>query len=208
MAQRLVHYAIAKNLIEKNIIKEQYEFIIGSLIPDCNEHTNEHYNFTHYVVINKNRKAIDFNVFFERYREKILNNELYFGYYIHLITDALYRDFMYNIKDLRKYRSDKEFYENLYSDYNALNKILINKYNLEQINLDKKNIPKELNLADISIFQQDFDNDFTKEYNINKLYYLTKEITFEFIDYAVEILYNHIIDIKNEKMELLELYWW
>ena len=86
--------------------------------------------------------------------------------------------------------------------------IVINKYNLEPINIDKNIIPLEFNLADISIFQQDFDNDFTKEYDIKKVYYLTKEITFEFIDYAVEILYNHIVDIKNGKIELLELYRW
>lgn len=208
MAQRLVHYAIAKNLLDKNIIKDEYKFVIGSLIPDCNEHTDEHYNFTHNVVINANKKTIDFNAFLKKYREEILNNELYLGYYIHLITDALYRDFMYNIKELRKYRTDEDFYEKLYSDYNALNRILINKYNLEPINIDKNIIPLEFDLADISIFQQDFDNDFTKEYDINKLYYLTKEITFEFIDYAVEILYNHVVDIENNNIKLLELYWW
>ena len=208
MAQRLVHYAIAKKVIEKNIIENEYNFVIGSLIPDCNEHTNEHHSFTHNVVVNENEKTVDFNAFFERYREEILNNELYLGYYIHLITDALYRNFMYNIKDLRKYRKDENFSEKLYSDYNKLNKILINKYNLEPINIDKNIIPLEFNLADISIFQQDFDNDFTKEYDIKKVYYLTKEIIFEFIDYAVELLYNHIINLKNGKIKLLELYWW
>ena len=44
----------------------------------------------------------------------------------------------------------------------------------------------------------------------NKFLHITTvpDCIFEFVDYVVEILYNHIVDIKNEKIKLLELYWW
>ncbi len=208
MAQRIVHYAIAKELINKNIIKNEYNFIIGSIIPDSNEHTPEHYNKTHYIIYGENIKTINFNKFFKKYKDKIFEDEIYLGYYVHLITDCLYRHFMYNIKDLKSHKKDENFRIKLYDDYNSLNRVLIEKYNLSIIEIDEKIIPKEFDLYDIPKFQGEIDSDFNVKYDENKFNYLTENIIYEFIDYAVNIIYNHIIDIKSKNGKLLEEYWW
>ena len=51
MAQRMIHYAIAKKVIEKGLIIDKERFIIGSLIPDSHNHNQEERKKTHFMLI-------------------------------------------------------------------------------------------------------------------------------------------------------------
>ncbi len=208
MAQRTVHYAIAKELINKNIIKNEYEFIVGSIIPDSNNHTKEHYNITHYCTSKDDKRTIEYNRFLKDYKEKILEDDLYLGYYIHLITDYIYKNYIFNIKGLSKYKQEEDFLDRIYSDYRLLNKEIIEKYNLENIKIDKNIIPKEFNLSDISKFQEDFNLDFNTVCNNNKFNFLNYDMIYEIIDTTVDILYNHITKINYGDILLLDTCWW
>lgn len=72
---------------------------------------------------------MDFTGFYKQFSAKLLENNLYLGYYFHLIEDAIYRKFLYYDYQLGGNRG-QEFLEALYNDYAILNGYLLKTYRL------------------------------------------------------------------------------
>ena len=208
MPQKIVHYVVAKELINKNVIKDEYKYIMGNIVPDSNDHTKKDHSLTHYITCENNKILIKFNDFFNKYKDKILDDDMYLGYYTHLLTDSLYRHYLYNIKKMKKYRQDENFEEKIYSDYNKLNRILIEKYNLEKIDIDIKIVPKEFKLHTLDKLQEEMDSYFDVICDNYNLHYLTTDLIYDFIQYCVDIIYDNIKNIRISNIQLLEEYSW
>lgn len=97
MASWMVHFRIADKIIDKIPKVVRIPYIVGNIGPDCGE-PNEDWscftpptNITHWS--DGNKSTINYEKFFASYLNKETDSEkwsFYLGYYIHLLTDALW----------------------------------------------------------------------------------------------------------------------
>ena len=130
MASYLIHLAICCILERALPIKDVNAFRIGHILPDALK-TAENCDFnSHYTKsLNEGKqKCIDFAEFYDRKRESVMTDEMYLGYYFHLIQDNLFRSFLYSDLGLLSKRGSEEFLNDLYNDYHILNGQLVKKY--------------------------------------------------------------------------------
>lgn len=131
-----IHLAVAKKYLEKHKGENREEFYRGVIDPDLNDKRASHYG--------KNSSSPDLNKY---YSEEGLNSSYNRGYFLHLLTDYLF----YN-------RFLDMFSEEIYEDYNKLNKIIVETYDLKIPNIIRgkvkfsQGIPKILNLDNILRF--------------------------------------------------------
>ena len=107
----VIHLAVAEEYLRKheNKAEEYNEFIEGVIFPDSVIDKSE----THY-----GPKSSKSNLF-EFLKENTLNTSFKRGYFLHLLTDYLF----YN-------RYVDRMSKDMYNDYDILNRILIEKYNV------------------------------------------------------------------------------
>ena len=103
-----IHLAIGEQYAKKNKIENKQEFINGIIVPDLIDKKH-----SHFADENGNPQL-------EAFIKCIsLDTDYNKGYFLHLITDYLF----YN-------RFLQQFSEEIYHDYNKLNRFLIEKYNI------------------------------------------------------------------------------
>jgi len=205
MASRVIHLAISEEIIKQVKLKDNNKFLIGSLLPDAAKSGQEDRHKTHFVKIlqDKDNKTFDFSQFLKYYGGNIHNDDLYLGYYIHLIEDALFRKLAFEKWNLLKKKNDLNYKENLYNDYKILNKYLIKKYKLN----NKIQIPEDLKLHSINkIYSFDFntllielEKDFKEDIQDQKLAYLELDLVDVFISECITICIKEINSILSNK---------
>ncbi len=106
----VIHLAIAEEYSKKHIIQDYEEFIEGVIFPDSVKDKSE----THYGPKSSKSNLYDF------LKENNIDTSFKKGYFLHLLTDYLF----YN-KYIHVISND------IYNDYDILNKKLIEKYNVK-----------------------------------------------------------------------------
>lgn len=128
-----MHLAIC-SVLEKNLpIKDANSFKVGHILPDSVFKIAKIEVNSHFVksIDDGRRKYFDFIEFYDTYKEYVLTDDLFLGYYFHLIQDNLFRRFLYSDLGLLFKRGEEGFLENLYRDYHILNGLLVKKYSLK-----------------------------------------------------------------------------
>lgn len=160
-----VHLEIAKRIgkyLNYNE-KEQEEFYLGNLLPDINNSfiVNDisrqiEHKYTHYQ---DGKEIPSYENFKKIYNNKIYDNKLIFGYYVHLYTDYTWNNFFYTKyskderwKDLEhsELRKMKQSDFNVYSDKFIENRpqfankkeLAENTKNIERISITEEDIKK------------------------------------------------------------------
>lgn len=111
MAGYVIHLAVAEEYLKKTKIKENYnEFIEGVIAPDGVKDKSQ----THY---GEKSSLVNLNEFL---KDKKLDNSFNRGYFLHLVTDYIF----YN-------KVLDTFSKEIYNDYDILNSILMEKYNVK-----------------------------------------------------------------------------
>lgn len=83
----MIHYLIASEIIKRSKINNIERFICGSLLPDASaDHKKSHYSETD----NDGYHFMNLNKYYADYKNR-LNDELYLGYYLHLVQDIIFR---------------------------------------------------------------------------------------------------------------------
>ena len=173
MASRLMHLAACYGLEKQLGIKNKQRFRIGQILPDAVLHAdkqkvNTHF-ITHYAENGKKYKWFDQDAFYDKFKNEITGDELFLGYYFHLIQDNIFRQVIYNKLGLIKRRGDPGLFGELYRDYNILNKRIIKKYRLDsdlQIPQDFSDIKiNELYRFDLEEYIELIKTDFTADYD-------------------------------------------
>lgn len=204
MASRIIHLVISQIICEYFDL-DTGRFNLGNLLPDLHANTKEAKATSHFRILrepyedsNTNKyQYFDYNHFLDKYKDKI-NDDVYLGYYCHLITDELWIQNIY-IKYMRDENRKKwvNEQENYYHDFSKLNEIIIRKYNLK-INIDFEIIEmKEINPEKIIILKADLENDFKIRYDDLKLRLFKYEDIINFIEETSSII---IIDLKSKKL--------
>lgn len=72
----------------------------------------------------------DLNGFKEQFDTLIHTDDLYLGYYMHLVEDTLYRKFLYRDYQFASHFKTEEEIRVLHNDYRLLNMYIVNRYGL------------------------------------------------------------------------------
>lgn len=121
MASIVIHMAITLNLINRGLEGSKEKLLTGNVLPDYIFNNNHHYKNTFC-----NREFFDLSEFRTKNADR-MTDDIYIGYYLHLVQDNVFRDYMFNIHG---WIPEKSRIMKLYGDYTALNGYLIDKYNV------------------------------------------------------------------------------
>lgn len=132
------------------------------------------------------------------------SDDLYLGYYLHLIQDIIYRQFVYD--DYKWNPTIEGNVEKLHNDYHLINTYVIQKYALEndidfQEKFSKEEI-FEIYPFGIDQLQIDLQNDFIP-YSEGKIFFFTEQMADEYIHRAAEVCMKEIEAVRAEG-ELLD----
>lgn len=104
-----IHLAVAKKYLERHPEENKEQFYNGVIDPDLKDKTTSHFG--------PNSSNVDLN----KYCQEVgLTTSYDRGYFMHLLTDDLFYNKFLN-----------RFSEEIYNDYDKINKALIEKYNLQ-----------------------------------------------------------------------------
>lgn len=187
MAQYTLHLVLAKLLVQKANIKNENRFALGHILPDA-VLDRENRDKSHYIISldNGKSKAYDFQQFGVTYKEKILNDELYLGYYMHLVEDALYRKLLYRDYGLRDVGRCPEKVAVLHNDYHLINRYVVEKHRLKNEliipgNFDKEEIHGIADFGSLESYLQEREQDFHEKL-VGTTVYFTEKMADEYIE--------------------------
>ena len=129
MAQRTIHYLFGEMISNQIILADKKRFLLGSILPDAIE--GSYRNASHFKVKTDTHKYFDFDAFRNKYCDQILHDDLYLGYYMHLVEDAFYRTYIYNDRFTMPRTRDEV--PVLHNDYHILNSYIVKKYGITNI---------------------------------------------------------------------------
>ena len=125
MASSIVHLAITNELIKRHSFKNADRLKFGAVIADAGYDGNSHMK----ISLPGGHKTYDFTSFRQMFEKKMYEDDLYLGYYLHLIQDVVFRHFVYD-----KYHWNPMIpgnIERLHRDYAIVNDYVIKKYSIE-----------------------------------------------------------------------------
>jgi len=196
MAQRTIHYLFGELISNQVEIHNKKRFLLGSILPDAIEACNR--NTSHFKVKTDTRKYFDFDAFRIKYSDLINQDDLYLGYYMHLVEDAFYRVFFYNPR-FSMPRS-KEEVPLLHQDYHILNAYIVQKYQIQNI-LDFTEPIKDTSLFDLTTFFVDeflaeLSHDFTEQIQGHTTF-ITESMLDQFVAHFIPLAIKEVKSIRN-----------
>lgn len=210
MASRVIHMAIASEIIKQVPIKDIDRFILGIILPDAYNHNIKSAKTSHlkYTTADGTKRTYKLGWLRTTYAEQLKNDDLYLGYYLHLIQDTIFRYFVYSIHNWNPHPVGNA--ERLHNDYKLLNHHIIEKYNLPNFLIIPDRIEQEpiFNIYPFDIEQllADFKSDF-EPYNNGSTFFFTKEMADDFIKIATKKCIQEINALKSGISTFDELEW-
>lgn len=184
MASRIMHLAAAFQLLDslpQGI--DAARFLTGEIMVDS---AAKERKASHFQVEVEGRKTYDITRFQALYGHLLLTDGLVLGYYLHLLQDLCFRDYVYH--ELHFNPRKPGYLAGLHSDYRRLNLLLIQRYGLS----------KDFAISDCAQPLQDiaqFDmaglpaalaEDFALP-GVSDAFFFTEEHAIQFIDRAVSM---------------------
>ena len=127
MASSMIHLAIVQEMRKEVSFRDINRLFLGVILPDGAVAGNSHLKKK---ICKNTRYTYDLEFFRDRYGKYMEKDDLYLGYYLHLIQDMLYRRFMYG--DHGWNSSAPGNVKKLHRDYEILNEYISKKYGLSQ----------------------------------------------------------------------------
>ena len=195
--------------MEKIEVKDKNRFILGNLLPDA--YTGKEYRKAiHYVTEIDNGKTayFGFDQFRKAFHDLILTDELYLGYYMHLVVDAFYRDKLYNKLNLRDKLQNYADVQILHNDYRLLNPYIIEKYGVTKevqypMNWEEEPIYQVFPFA-LENFLAELENDYTI-CGVGSTQFVTEQALDEFVEEYVDLCVREIQSVKKDEEYLRPL---
>ena len=205
MASRIIHLAIADCISKIYGYKDKNRLEFGSILPDAVTGGNSHLKNN---ISNGTKKTYDLTGFRAGFLSKILQDDLYLGYYLHLVQDLYFRDFVYNRYHWNPLPQGNV--ERLHNDYALINQYVIQKYALSNTvtvpaSFDEEPIHK-LGCFSAHELLTDIKNDF-QSCLTGTIFFFTKEMADEFISYAcgkceqeINALFNNLACLDEKTL--------
>ena len=183
-------------------LKDKKRFLFGSIIPDAYVDVKFR-DVTHYKVRGEEGTYLDFHKFRNDYLEQIRQDDLYLGYYMHLVEDAVYRKFFYN--EHSKMPKSKEDVIRLHMDYHMLNMYIVDKYELKnelvQMENGYQNEFAQIGEFRVMEFLEEFEQDFSEDIS-GETFYITEAMVDEFVERYLPIVLKELESVRNGKISL------
>lgn len=197
MASSIIHYAITCELIKRRKFNNPDRLKLGSVIVDFGCNGNSHMKIP---VAGGHKRTYDFDSYRDMFGELMKTDDLYLGYYLHLVQDIIYRHFVYD-----KYPWNPMIPENvekLHKDYAIANYYVIQKYNLKNDVVIPDDFEKET-INKICSFDLDELVQSMNAYFVpvkeDDIFFLTKEMIDEYIAEAVECCIQELNNLEKQK---------
>lgn len=203
MASRIIHLAISEKVAE-HFDLDLMRFNLGNLVPDLHENTKEAKAISHFRIeresyensTDSSYQYCDYEKFLQKYKNKI-DDDLYLGYYSHLIADELWVQRIY-IKYMRdenrRKREDQQ--NNYYHDFSRLNQIIRDRYNLKMNVIFEEVEILEIDSRRISKLKEGLDYDFNTTYDGLNLLLFDYEDIINYIEETSSIIIKDFLQ-KN-----------
>ena len=184
MAQRTIHYLLGQLLLRECPVRDRKRFLLGSILPDAFADLSQR-ALTHYT----NRSVpgymyFDFDAYREQFCVKMAEDDLYLGYYMHLVEDNFYRSFFRERVGVAIDNQKPEQVQRLHLDYTLLNAYIVEQYGLRNEIERPADFETEPLAAiahfDLDSFLTEFDGDFSRRVE-GKTRYLTEAVLEEFL---------------------------
>lgn len=183
MALSIIHYAITCELIKRRQFNNPDRLKLGSILVDSGYNGNSHMKIS---VAGGHKNTYDLDGYKSIYGELMKQDDLYLGYYLHLIQDILYRHLVYD-----KYHWNPLIpgnVEKLHRDYAIGNFYVVQKYNLKNevtipADFDKEPINQVCSF-DLEGLVQNM-NSYFEPSEEDDIFFFTKEMADEYIAEAV-----------------------
>ena len=183
MASSIIHYAITCELIKRRQFNNPDRLKLGSILVDSGYNGNSHMKIS---VAGGHKNTYDLAGYKSIYGELMKQDDLYLGYYLHLIQDILYRHLVYD-----KYHWNPLIpgnVEKLHRDYAIGNFYVVQKYNLKNevtipADFDKEPINQVCSF-DLEGLVQNM-NSYFEPSEEDDIFFFTKEMADEYIAEAV-----------------------
>lgn len=204
MASRIIHLAITDCILKSYKYKNKNRMELGSILPDAATSGNSHMK----IDIVNGKKTYNLTGFRYKFFPKMMEDDLYLGYYLHLVQDAYFRDFVYNRYHWNPFPPGNV--DRLHNDYILMNQYVIQKYSLsDTITVPAKFDVEPLNELGIFAIQQfliDMKTDF-QSCPAGTSFFFTRKMADEFIAYAskkceeeIESLYNGLSCVDEKTL--------
>ena len=207
MASSIIHLAVTNELIKRHDFQNPTRLKLGCILPDYGVDGNSH---LHVKTWGLNKKTYDFDEYGRLFGELIQRDDLYLGYYLHLVQDILYRHFVYD-----KYHWNPfvpGHVEKLHMDYRIGNCYVIRKYRLQNDIVISEGLDQEP-LNALCRFDTDWLLNAMNEYFMQdvdgEIFFFTKEMTDEYIALTVEFCLAELdrMDREGGLMDAYENAW-
>ena len=209
MAQRTIHYLLGELISKQVKLNNKKRFLLGSIIPDAYVDV-KYRDMTHFKVREEEATYLDFHKFLNDYFEYIQQDDLYLGYYMHLVEDAVYRKFFYN--EHCKMPKSKEDVKRLHMDYHMLNKYIVDKYELKnelvQMGKDYQNEFAKIGDFRVEEFLEEFEQDFFEDIS-GETFYITEAMVDEFVERYLPLVLKELESVRTGKsfLDVKEYTW-
>lgn len=129
MASRVLHLAVANEIIKRAPITDKNRFKLGIILPDAySPKFSKEDSHLKIFVCGGTKKTYDLRKFREQFAGCLMQDDLYLGYYLHLIQDIVFRRLVYET-----YKWNSRIpgnVEKLHNDYHLINSYVVGKYNI------------------------------------------------------------------------------
>lgn len=201
MASRILHLAVLEEIMKQVKVNDRNRFRLGCIMPDAyNPALSKEDSHLKVFVCGNSKKTYDLDKFISMFKDEMKSDDLYKGYYLHLIQDLVFRGLMYE-----KYKWNPTIpgnVERLHDDYHLINRYVIKKYGLtKDIQLIKGLEEERIYLLypfEMKSFLQDMENDFADSCE-GEHYFFTREMADEFVACAAEVCVRELLALEEGK---------
>ena len=211
MASSIVHLAITNELTKKIEFKDTNRLKFGAIVVDAGIKGEQERNAHLKIFVNEGtKKTYDFDRYRQEFGGKMFSDDLYMGYYLHLVQDALYRQYVYVRHSWNPHITGNV--ERLHKDYGIVNQYVISKYQLKNDIVIPEDFEAEelsqISDFDISQFMKNFE-DYFQPVKEEPIFFFTKEMSDEFINEAIDFCTKEIEKIRSGKpgIDMMEYAW-
>lgn len=206
MASSIIHLAITNELAKRMDFSDAARLRLGSMLPDAACAGNNGHLKT--AICGNNKKTYDLEGYRKQFAELMSEDDLYLGYYLHLIQDILFRKFVY--KDYHWSSHVPGNVERLHRDYAICNCYVISKYGLKEdmvipLNLSEEKL-RELGEFDVLGLVEGVKKQFVPVDN-KDVFFFTEDMADEFIHQAIDFCATELENLKNGNA-LIDSYEW
>lgn len=210
MAQRTIHYIIGEWLLDCSIGNAN-RFRLGNLLPDAygEDGVRRRTHFT--KVLEDGRRFSDFEAFRERFPDRVETDDLYLGYYLHLVEDACFRGFVAR-RGFRGRIQKPQDISFLHRDYHILNRYLTEKYGLTMMIEPVPELELEPICGIYPFRQQELLEELRRDLSEQvegETCYLTEDMLEAFLSEALPICRDALLRIRQggEPLDPMSLAW-